>query len=522
MHKLLKKTATKVESKPANPPHLRKRRKTYFAQIGIPKDLQKFYGGRRVIERSLETDSESVAIIKRDGFLAQCRAEFQARRSAADLADNSALGQQVRAESMRRTYQWLMAHPTTGVEAMDATLEQSAEDGPDERLATRALAALNVVVPQEVPSEIVHAAEQGQADAYELFKRGLPLPQAEPATKPLSETIEAYFTAANRDENNRRWGADTDGQYRATARLFQDFAGKDKPIGKIKLTDGVEFIETIAKLQKHWGKSDKAKKLTLQELLVAYPGTLSNVTLNRHKRTLHGFFDWAKKRHLYFGENPFAFEDYHTTDNPYLPFTMEHVNKLLEKPDSKPGAHNWASSRPWITLIGLYSGLRQNEITSLDVENIVHPDGVAMFDVVESKSEAGVRRVPVHSVLLQYGFADYVKHIGSGPLFPGLTVGGRKKRRGYKVSNWFADFRRRQGVADAPPPPATNLLVFHSLRKNVVGEFQRQRIPLSQYYEIVGHEPGFTQRHYAPLGLAPDHSRDLIEKLEFPGIKLPS
>ena len=55
----------------------------------------------------------------------------------------------------------------------------------------------------------------------------------------------------------------------------------------------------------------------------------------------------------------------------------------------------------------------------------------------------------------------------------------------------------------------------------LLAEFVRQRVHLSEYAELIGHERSFTNKHYAPLGLTPAHAQMLIEKLEYPGIKLP-
>lgn len=55
--------------------------------MAIPKDLRGCYGNRTIID---ETHSLSDAPIRRDLFLAKCRAEFKARRQNQNLTEDDA------------------------------------------------------------------------------------------------------------------------------------------------------------------------------------------------------------------------------------------------------------------------------------------------------------------------------------------------------------------------------------------------------------------------------------------------
>ncbi len=53
-----------------------------------------------------------------------------------------------------------------------------------------------------------------------------------------------------------------------------------------------------------------------------------------------------------------------------------------------------------VILIGLYSGMRLDEIASLKRDDIVEIDGIRVFSVTKSKTKAGIRCVPIHSMVL--------------------------------------------------------------------------------------------------------------------------
>jgi hypothetical protein len=63
--------------------------------------------------------------------------------------------------------------------------------------------------------------------------------------------------------------------------------------------------------------------------------------------------------------------------------------------------------------------------------------GVWLFDVTNAKTEAGDRRVPVHSRLAKLGLLDYAKGIKGEWLFPALKPGGPDGKRGWYMSKAF-------------------------------------------------------------------------------------
>ena len=42
----------------------------------------------------------------------------------------------------------------------------------------------------------------------------------------------------------------------------------------------------------------------------------------------------------------------------WLPYEIEELTKLVERPEPRPKRHTWATARPWIILVALFSGMR--------------------------------------------------------------------------------------------------------------------------------------------------------------------
>ena len=125
------------------------------------------------------------------------------------------------------------------------------------------------------------------------------------------------------------------------------------------------------------------------------------------------------------------------------------VSARLSERHARVGPNVIRRARFWIPLIGLFSGLRLNEICQLDLADILLLDGVLCFTITSGTSEsqsqkrvknlASERIVPVHAELRRCGFENYIterrKNDGA-KLFPELKIGST----GYHskaMSQWF-------------------------------------------------------------------------------------
>lgn len=141
-----------------------------------------------------------------------------------------------------------------------------------------------------------------------------------------------------------------------------------------------------------------------------------------------------------------------------------------------------------VTLIGMYSGMRLNEICSLQITNIKEIDGVLCFAVTEGKTKSAARIVPVHSHI-----AQLVKKLLTKPyngfLFYRASIIDRADG---KRSTWHTQ-RFTRAKRQALGGGGTERKVFHSLRHEFVQQLDRNQVPEDRIALLLGHERGKTE-----------------------------
>ena len=171
------------------------------------------------------------------------------------------------------------------------------------------------------------------------------------------------------------------------------------------------------------------------------------------------------------------------------PWTEDELLKLFKDTDTSDPI--WS-----VAALSLYGGFRVEEACQLKVAD--YKDGA--LRVRETKSEAGVRSVPVHPVI-----APLVKRLAStstdGYLLPGLLIAGRDKKRSVYLSKRAAwHLRKVLKFTDKNQ-------VVHGLRHTFTSACERAGIPLSTAQLLVGHSrrgsitygaPGASYSHGLP------------------------
>jgi len=222
-------------------------------------------------------------------------------------------------------------------------------------------------------------------------------------------------------------------------------------------------------------------------------------TAKKHMAALRGYWDYLWQK---------GFADYvEARDNPWndqirpnrsrkggrkpepeRAFTTEEAKALLY--GDSTSATRFDEMTRQITKVGLLSGMREAEIVTLTVENIVADAGDGygrVFDVTDSKTDAGVRKVPIHPDLDEL-IDTLTKGKAKGAwLFdeyrtmpnPGDTFGKRFRR-----------YREARGVDDRQDGRRRSLVNFHSARRWFITEAERGGILPHTISLVVGHEIG--------------------------------
>jgi integrase len=375
-------------------------------------------------------------------------------------------------------------------------------------------------------------ALRGEVAERPTFGVEPPVPAPRPAPQrgngrnglPFSEVGKLFLAERQRDpeegmtEKSRL-------RYQTAFRLFGQFVNEASPATVTRAT-ATKFLDMIATLSPNWGKGRGVKAMPLAKLLEKFGHSdahLSNPQVNGYATLLKTFFEWAQQRgHVPEGAaNPFAKQTRGVgkgrkggkKQRGWLPYKIDELNTLFAAVPL-----DWNDPMRWLPLVSLFSGARVGEIAQLRTTDVGRSGETWYLDIREEgegqsvKTEAGIRKVPVHSMLERCGLLEYAKTLPDGQLFPGLRPGGPDRRIGFTFSDTFTEFRRGVGITRPQ-------VSFHSFRKNFTTCLDNAGVPETDIQALIGHERGFTLKTYSG-GLALERLQKIVEKVQYPGVNL--
>ncbi len=162
-----------------------------------------------------------------------------------------------------------------------------------------------------------------------------------------------------------------------------------------------------------------------------------------------------------------------------------------------------------VVLIGMYTGMRIEEICSLKVDDIKLIDGIQCFEITNAKTLAGDRVVPIHSKLLpliekllRVAKGDHFEAPKDTYLIPELTF-NKYANRSNAVGKRFGRLKKSLGFSDKK--------VFHSIRSCVVTQLDRSGFRETSIAKLVGHEnPNVTIKRYSQGQDIPELSKMIM------------
>ena len=274
--------------------------------------------------------------------------------------------------------------------------------------------------------------------------------------------------------------------YGTTGRWITEFFGSETPVRQITREQCRGFVAFLQRVPANAHK--RFPDLTLKQA-VEVTADLPNIerinaaNVNAYLNKFAGALNWAEQEGL-IDRNPargLRVADPVRKRDKRHPFSHEQLQSIFNAPLYRGCVDDWSRyarvgpnvirrARFWVPLIGLFSGLRLNEICQLDLADMIVLDGVLCFSVKAApqsvsqkrvKNVASERIVPVHADLRRLGFENYFadrrQGVG-GKLFPELKIGST----GYHskaMSQWFSRFLIACGVKQP-------LICFHSFRHN--------------------------------------------------------
>jgi len=173
----------------------------------------------------------------------------------------------------------------------------------------------------------------------------------------------------------------------------------------------------------------------------------------------------------------------------------------------------------WPALIGMFTGMRLNEIAQLEVQDIELRDDVWCINVTPDgednkrlKNASSKRRVPVHNRLIASGFLAFYEAqqaLGHSRLFPNLTY-SPQNGYGRNAGRWFNErFLPELGLGGQG-------LVFHCLRHTMTTRLIHTGIEEPMLKAILGHsQTGVTFSTYFKEGYLPTQLQAAVNRFDF-------
>ena len=224
------------------------------------------------------------------------------------------------------------------------------------------------------------------------------------------------------------------------------------------------LCDDIYRVPKHW-KGELKEGQTISDILNSGKKCISKTTIKGHLITFKEFMRYCVREQIINNSFNEAVDLPHAEKQARSPFTTAELKKIFNVatyPDPK-SRNNQA--RFWIPLVALYQGARLNEIAQLDVDDIVAREGLECIYINDDekdqsvKNKASKRIIPIHPVLKELGFLEYVgyqQRNKATKLFSELTY---TKKQGYSsaLQKWFARYLDEVGIKGSDK-------VFHSFR----------------------------------------------------------
>lgn len=157
------------------------------------------------------------------------------------------------------------------------------------------------------------------------------------------------------------------------------------------------------------------------------------------------------------------------------PFTDEEIRSILQ-------AIRLNDDSPLLDLseLAMYTGARISELAALKIENVIEEEGIECFAIIDSKTKAGIRTIPVHNKLI--AIVDrLVTASADGFLISGVNSKGGADRRADVLGKRFGRIVRHR----LKLPPSK---VFHCFRNTAISKLEQAGVPENIAADIVGHE----------------------------------
>jgi integrase len=486
---------------------------TWHVRMSIPADVRKAFGGRKILSRSLETGLRSEAMNRRLPFLTKWKGEIAAARAQVkDLKEN-----------------WrpeLASKSVTLHEVVDSQLLAAIKLPPSERVMTTDVPDARIDWFIRSREAMIHAAHKWEENGpkgivqqvvahFETFPATMV--EAVERSAELVRSIERQMTAY-------KYNLTLTEAAEAKAIILDPAIYKPKsPITNTRL----ENFRAYRKARNISAKNIDAQESKLEKLstFLATTGkpldfdcvsawidsiTATSKTKQQYLNAGNTFWKWAMQNDARWKEDyKGAITPFERHDLPQLKGkAKKDVQRVAYEVNEIPTLYAAAQHKKLhaladLILLGAYTGARIEELCQLRTENVIDDEGVQSFDIVDSKTVAGIRVVPVHPALTAL-VKRLMEDTKDGYLIPS-KANNKYGIRSDLMSKAFGRLKKELGFDE--------FHVFHSIRMTAITQLVRASVAGTIIAELVGHETGTVTYDVYSQGHSAAQKLEAISKL---------
>ncbi len=309
-------------------------------------------------------------------------------------------------------------------------------------------------------------------------------------SKALADVIDEY----SREKISKKdWTPKTASENAGIYRLLQIILTNILNVNteNIRLWDrriSIKYSEVLSILPANMRKKKAFRNLSLEEIYEAIlrkpVKPMSARTYNKHLERVSAMLKWAVKQG-YMEHNPaegLTIKEDHVESQERDAYDKDDLQKLFRCPVyASPNTKE--PEKFFIPLLGLYGGLRLEEVCQLYCEDIKEIDGMLCIDINNDhdkrlETPSSKRLVPIHPTLIDLGFLRYCQTVKGLRLWENLQKGCNGY--GDAFGKWYQrvnhDFITKNKKR-----------VFHSFRLTFINNLQQKEVSETVIAELVGH-----------------------------------
>ena len=301
---------------------------------------------------------------------------------------------------------------------------------------------------------------------------------------------------------------------------------ENKIVSDISRDDMRHFRDVLRRLPPNRSKLKAYRGKSINEILEKNPADVLNIkTVNMIVEAASSMFDWGVREGL-LSQNPakgLSIKDDRQEIGLRDAFSSEDLQMIFASDNYVKGRFKHPSFF-WAPLIGVYTGMRLEEVCQLECDDIYESEvaGVWVIDINVKPSRDGkvykllknknsARVVPVHRDLIQIGLLEYrdsLKKRGVERLFSELQKTESSPKYGKQPGKSFGKLVKSLALGGNKS--------FHSLRHSFSNFFKVKGLQNDVFRQIFGHEiPGLAGRQYGSKFDALTCYAEIVSKLDY-------